>query len=182
MTQDNYIIEQLRGVAAMNWAPEQKAFFEQRAADARPVECVRMRDVFSKEQMEFLRENYRARRNGCYENSSALVNLIANPIGGLFFDRPIWYVEGLALSCGVLPIEHAFVKYGDVYIDPTFERALKRDVRKEMYVSLIVLDPVDMNRYQCATGFYGDLYKYDYLQKNRPELAAKFRALNPHVR
>lgn len=180
----NTIIDELKAVAGLDWNPEQKAFYEQMEADARPVECVRMRYVFTPEQLRFLFKDsgYKAQQKMCYKNATDLVNAIANPIGGLFFPEPIWYVEGYVYSYGLLPIEHAFVKYGDKYIDPTFERALHRDVRKEMYASCIELEPVTMTRYQCETGFYGELYQYDYLCKNRPELAAKMRARNPHNR
>lgn len=182
MMETNYIIDELKAVAGLDWNPEQKAFYEQRAADARPVECVPMRNVFTPEQLRFLFKaaGYKTKQKMCYKNAADLVNLIANPIGVLLFSEPIWYVEGYAYGCGLLSIEHAFVKYGDKYIDPTFEQALHRDVRKEMYVSCIELEPVTMARYLLETGFYGDLYQYDYLCKNRPELAAKMRALNPH--
>lgn len=176
----NRIIDELKAVAGLDWNPEQKAFYEQRAADARPVECVPMRDVFTPEQLRFLFKDagYKTQQKMCYKNAADLVNVIANPIGGLFFPEPIWYVEGYAYCCDLLPIEHAFVKIGDKYIDPTFERALHRDVRKEMYASCIELDPETMSRYQLETGFYGDLYQYDYLCKNRPELAEQIRARN----
>ena len=178
----NHIIEELRAVAALDWNPEQKAYYEQRVADARPVECVPMRDVFTRAEYDFIRGIYHTHKKQCYKNASVLVTLISHPLCGLGHKRTIKYVEGFAFSCGLLPIEHAFVKVDDKYIDPTFEMALHCDVRKEMYASLIELDPLTMIRYQDETGFYGDLYQYDYLCKNRPELAAKMRACNPHKR
>lgn len=178
----NRIVEELRAVAALGWNPEQKAYYEQMAADARPVECVPMRDVFTRAEYEYIRGVYHTHQKQCYKNAADLVALISHPLGGLGRKRPIKYVEGFAFSCGLLPIEHAFVKVGDQYIDPTFERALKLDVRKEMYASLIELDPETMDKYQLETGFYGELYQYDYLCKNRPEMAAIMRACNPHNR
>ena len=178
----NHIIDELRAVAALDWNPEQKAYYEQRAADARPVECVPMRDVFTRAEYDFIRGVYHTHKKQCYKNAATLVTLISHPLCGLLFHREIKYVEGFAFSCGLLPIEHAFVKVGDKYIDPTFEMALHCDVRKEMYASLIELDPLTMIRYQDETGFYGDLYQYDYLCKNRPELAAKMRSCNPDKR
>lgn len=176
----NHIIEELRAVAALDWNPEQKAYYEQRAADARPVECVRMRDVFDEHQMLFLRVNYKAQRKMCYKNAAELVALMGQHTW--MFPEPAVYVEGFAYAYELLPIEHAFVKIGDKYIDPTFERALHRDVRKEMYATLIELDAWKMAKYQSETGFYGELYQYDYLCKNRPEMAAKMRSCNPHNR
>lgn len=163
----------------MDWGnPDQKAYYEQRAKDARPVECVPMRDVFTPEQLRFLRDKlgYRPQQRMCYRNAAELVRLIAG-LGALTLTTaPVRYVEGYAYCYGLLPIEHAFVKIGDKYIDPTFERALHRDVRKEMYVALIELDPQTMAQYQAETGFYGELYQYDYLKRNKPEIAAKMIA------
>ena len=166
-------------MAALDWNPEQKAYFVQRAKDARPVECVRMRDVFTREQMEFLRKYYRTQRKQCYKNASLLVLLISHPLARGLNWEPVKYIEGFSYAYGLLPIEHAFVKVGDKYIDPTFERALHRDVRNESYVSCIELDPDEMGRLQAETGYYGELYQYSYLKRFRPELAAKMRALRP---
>ena len=175
----NHIIEELRAKASLDWNPEQKAWFEQQANDARAVQCVRMRDAFSTEQLEYIRRYYHTRQKMCYENATRLILLMSD---SELFPEPVRYVEGFAYAYQLLPIEHAFVKVGDKYIDPTFERALHRDVRTELYVSCCELDPLTMARYQVETGFYGDLYVYDYMCKNRPELAAHIRARNPHNR
>jgi len=177
----NVIIEELKARAGMDWNPEQKAYFVKMAEDARPVQCVPMREVFNKDQMAFLR-NYHTHRNQCYKNAAILVSLMSHPWGKNLFPEPGKYVEGFAYSCGLLPIEHAFVKIGDKYIDPTFERALRLDVRKEIYASLIELDCAEMNRLQAESGDYGELYQYAYLKRFKPGLAAKKRALNPHNR
>lgn len=177
----NVIIEELRARAALGWDPEQQAWFDQQYNDARPVQCVRMRDAFTPEQLTFIRENYKTQKKMCYRNAAELVWLISHPLAFLF-PEPVRYVEGYAYRYGLLPIEHAFVKIGNRYIDPTFERALHLDVRKEMYASCIELDSETMARYQLETGFYGELYVYDYMCKNRPELAVQIRARNPHNR
>ena len=174
----NRIIEELRAVAALDWGQEQKAFYEQRAADAKPVECVPLRDVFDESQMLFLRVNYRAQQKMCYKNAAELVTLMERH--AWMFPEPGIYIEGFAYE--LWPIEHAFVKVGDKYIDPTFERTLHLDVRKEMYASCIELPQLLMSKYQDETGYYGELYKYDYLCKHRPELAERERALNPQNR
>ena len=176
----NRIIEELRAKASFDWNPEQKAWFEQQANDARPVQCVRMRDAFSDGELYIIFDqlHYRTQQKMCYKNAAELVRIIRN-IGTL---PPVKYVEGYAYCYGLLPIEHAFVKVGDLYVDPTFERALHRDVRKELYAACIELDFETMAKYQVETGFYGELYVYDYMCKNRPELAAQIRARNPHNR
>ena len=174
----NRIIDEIRAVATLNWGPEQKAFYKQRAADIRPVECVRMCDVFNPDQLDFFRDVYHTQQKQCYKNASTLVTLISHPFGRFLFPEPVKYVEGFSCLFGVLPFEHAFVKIGDKYIDPTFERELHLDVRKEMYASLIELDPETMTKYLLETGYYGNLYQYDYLCKHRPETVAKMRARN----
>lgn len=180
----NVIIQELRARASLGWEPEQKAWFDQQANDARSVKCVPMRDAFTPEQLKFLFENlgYKARQRMCYRNAAELVRLICMFGEFTLTAANVRYVEGYAYCCGLLSTEHAFVKVGDLYIDPTFERALHRDVRKEIYASCIELDPETMARYQLETGFYGELYKYDYMCKNRPELAAQILARNPHNR
>ena len=181
----NHIIEELRAKAALDWNPEQKAWFEQQANDARPVQCVRMRDAFTPDQLRFLFQmmGYKTQQKMCYRNAAYLVERVAWMAGHFDPDVPeTKYVEGFAYAYGLLPIEHAFVKVGDLYVDPTFERALHRDVRNEIYVSCIELDPLTMANYLLETGYYGELYVYDYMCKNRPELAAQIRARNPHNR
>ena len=173
----NRIIEELNAMAGMDWDPEQKAFYVQRAKDARAVECVRMCDVFTSEQMDFLRMNYHTKQKQCYKNAADLVTFISHPFGSFLFKEPAKYVEGFAYSCGLLPIEHAFVKIGNKYIDPTFERALKLDPRKEMYVSCIELEWQEMVQLQAETGYYGDLYLYAFMKRNNPCMAAKIRAM-----
>ena len=179
----NHIIEELRAMASLDWNPEQKAWFDQQANDARPVKCVRMRDAFTPEQLRLIRNlGYKTQQKMCYRNAAELVRLIAGLGAFTLTKQPVKYVEGYAYCYGVFPIEHAFVKVGDLYVDPTFERALHRDVRKEMYASCIELDFVIMANYQLETGYYGELYLYDYLKRNRPEIAAQIAARNPHNR
>lgn len=181
----NPIIEELNARASSNWPDEQKAYYTKMAADAKAVECVRMRDVFTPEQLEFLFKicGYKTQQKMCYRNAAHLVHMVEMMAKYFYPTMPeVKYVEGFAFSCGLLSIEHAFVKVGDKYIDPTFERALHVDVSKEIYASIIELDPETMAHYQMDTGYYGELYRYDYALHHRPELAARIRQLNPHNR
>lgn len=174
----NIIIEELKTIAGMLAGTKQEYYYQQKIADAQVVECVRMREVFSREEMRFLREFYNPQQKHCFRNASTLVKLMSHPLAKNMFQKPVRYVEGYTYAAGLLPIEHAFVKYGKKYIDPTFERALKLDVRKEMYVSLIELEPATMMQYELETGCYGELYKYDYCCKNDPSMAERIRAMN----
>lgn len=166
----NIIIEYLEAYTKLGWSgPNQKAFLEQQAKDARQVQCVRMRDVFNPAQMEFLRGVYRTKQKECFKNSSRLVNLLAS----WSTIPPVRYVEGFAYHPGLLPIEHAFVKIGDKYIDPTFERALHLDVRKELYVSVFECDFQKMANYLWRLGGYGGLYEFAWCLSNDPERASR---------
>ena len=181
MEPKNPIIEYLEAWSLLNVGKTEKHFLTQRLKDARSVECVRMQAVFNDEQMAFLRHCYKAQQRMCYRNASELLRLIAEPGGASWlFPEPAFYVEGFVFSNGLFPIEHAFVKIGDRYIDPTFEMALKRDPRQEMYVSLIEIAPRELLKLEGETGYYGEMYRYSYLKRFRPDLAARMRDLNPN--
>ena len=167
----NIIIEYLEAYTKLGWRdPSQKAFLEQQAKDARPVQCVPMRDVLSPIDLEYLRGRYVAKRNHCFKNASDLVDKIVSPFGDVL---PIRYVEGFTYSSGLMPIDHAFVKIGDKYIDPTFERALHLDVRKELYVSVFECDFDTMVDYMYKLGTYGPLYEFTWCLSNDPERASR---------
>ena len=171
---ENQILAELRMLAEMDWNPQQKAYYQQRLSDAKEVHCVSINDILLKKEMAYIRTHYKPQAKECYKNAAMLVPLLS------LFRRNVRYVEGIAYCYGLIPIEHAFVKVGDIYIDPTFELALQKDVTKEQYVSLIELDIDTMQTYICETGYYGKLYQYDYFLKFRPELAEWMRAaLNP---
>ena len=111
----NVIIQDLRARASLGWNPEQQAWFDQQANDARPVKCVRMRDVFTPDQLRFLFQTmgYKTQQKMCYRNAAQLVEraewMAAHFDSGV---PEIKYVEGYAYCYGLLPIEHAFVKVG----------------------------------------------------------------------
>ena len=168
--ENNPCIQELKAFASLPMAPGQKAFFERRLSDAREVRCCAMEDVFNPAQIRFLRKVYHPRKKECYKNASDLVEL--GPFNGFGKIGEFKYVEGLCCPSGLIPIEHAFVKVGDLYIDPTFEMALKEDVSRNYYVSLIEIDWEDLAQIQAETGFYGEIYRYRYGM----ELEAKRRA------
>ena len=159
--EDNMIIRELKAIAELDWLNEEQAsYYRERAERAYPVQCVPMAEVFTPEQMSFIRIHYRAKRNGCWQNASRLFDLICyNP---LYFHEKAKYVEGFVRSGGLLAIDHAFVRVGDKYIDPTFERALRLDVRNEDYVALREFSFREKNELQWESGYYGELYLFDW--------------------
>lgn len=177
MEPNNPILEYLRCLAGFELNEQQRAYHAQRLQDARPVRCSLMRDVFGPEQSSFLRVSYRPKIRECYKNASEFLRLTTPPGGASWlFPQPIKYVEGIVYSkAAPIPIEHAFVKIGKKYIDPTFELALKEDPRDCLYVSLIELDRNEMTLLQAETGHYGDLYGYKWAKEHFPELADRMR-------
>ena len=172
--QENPIIEQLKGMTQLKWGREQQTYREQIVRDCRLVQCERMRDVLTAKQLEFIKGFYHTQQKQCYRNAAELVFLMER--ADWLFPEPVRYIEGYGYC--MFPIEHAFVKYGDRYIDPTFERACHLDVRKELYASLIELEPDTLRRYLLDTGNYGGMYQYAYLLEHNPERAAVIRQMN----
>lgn len=105
----NVIIQELRARASLGWNPEQQAWFDQQANDARAVQCVRMRDAFTPEQLQFLfkKLGYKTQQKQCYRNAAKLVRLI-----GAFTltTAPVRYVEGFAYCDGPLPIRNRLLR------------------------------------------------------------------------
>lgn len=163
----NRIIEELNAIASLGVSGRQKRYFEQCARDARPVQCVPMRDVFNEMQMAFYGK-LRMVKKQCYRNASNMVEL--GPIQAFGPLPGFKYVEGLTYEPGFIPIEHAFVKIGDKYIDPTFERALHINVTKCEYVSLVELEWPELAAIQAKTGYYGEIYNFLWSKKCESDL------------
>ena len=173
MASNNDIKNQLTAMAGMGWGKGQTAFYKQMVKDCRAVECERMRDILTPKQREFINAFYKAERKKCYRNAAELVFLMER--ADWLFPEPVRYVEGFTQY--LILIEHGFVKYGEHYLDPTLERAVRLDVRKEIYASLIELEPATLRRYLLETGNYGNLYQYAYDLEHNPERAAAIRKL-----
>ena len=130
--------------------------------DGNPVECVPMATVFTPDQMEFIKQEFKPKQKQCFRNCSELVGLLTHPYGKILlgFDGAE-YVDGYVYEPGLFPIEHAFVKIGDRYIDPTFELVLGIDVTKCSYMSLLELKWAKLWPILKHRGFYGPLYQWN---------------------
>ena len=97
----------------------------------------------------------------CFKNAATLVDLAHFYKMG----ADVRYVEGLALDPALpISIEHAWVRVGGKYIDPTAERCLKADVTKWEYVALIEKDWKGMVEVLTETEYYGDVYRYEFIK------------------
>jgi hypothetical protein len=169
------LLNELKAYAGMDWNPTQKAWFERRVRDAKPVRCVRMADAFTEKELAAIaKSGWLPEKKGCYKNASDLV-LLGRTTPGL---PEMHYVEGLALDPALpVSIEHAWVlvcdrhvstpgdrRLREVYIDPTAERCLGADVTSWEYVSLIEKDWDGLAEILAEQGYYGDVYRYEYIK------------------
>lgn len=155
----NYIVQELEGFAKLTEG-NQKAFYQQKLADLKDVHVVPLDEVFTNEQIIKIKQFVRPKKKMCYRNAQRLCEL---------FDW-VKYVEGYStIFDGTFPIEHAWNKVGDKYVDVTYELALKLDVTKETYMSLGVYDIETVKRVTQANEFFGDVYNYLFIEKLKKE-------------
>ena len=137
----------------------QRKFYEQQLKDLKDVRVVPLREVFSAEEIKRIKKYVQPKPKMCYRNAHRLCEV--------FPEKGIEYVEGYTtIFDGTFPIEHAWNKVGDKYVDITFELALKNDVTKEIYMSLGVYSWRTLLQTSLATGCYGDIYRTTYINKN----------------
>lgn len=91
----------------------------------------------------------------CYRNAHLLCQL---------FPERVQYCEGKVLA--FTPIEHAFNRIGDKYVDITFEFALNdTELLQHEYVVFGEYDLQTINRVTKETGYYGDIYRNVYIER-----------------
>ena len=154
---ESIILSYLNQMASMKWEPKQAAWFKKKAKDAHLIEMSSMFDKFSKEEISQMKKSIRFKRNECYRNVSLFAqNLMARK-------EKVEYVEGLVSVCGC-PLEHAWVKIGNQYFDPTLELLLKDNVKEKEYVALGSWEMSDVWEVQLKTGYYGEIYREKYIE------------------
>ena len=98
-----------------------------------------------------IRRVVRPEVKGCYRNAHLLT---------LLFPDRVRYVEGKTHT--VIPIDHAFNRVGDKYIDITFEFALELDPTQYEYVAFGEYPAGVIEEITNQTGYYGDIYRFCY--------------------
>ena len=74
------------------------------------------------------------------------------------------YCEGKTFA--FIPIEHAFNRVGDKYVDITFEFALQdAELLEHEYVVFGEYDLRTLERIIRKTGYYGDIYRNIYIER-----------------
>lgn len=147
-------MEYIQALTRLCLNDKQKEYYNHMAAVAQPVQCVSVYDVFTPDEIKSIKQLLKPQIKQCYRNSEMLCELFPNRVK---------YVEGYGYS--IFPIEHAFNRIGDKYIDITWELALHEDVTKKQYVSLIEADRNEVVKAMLDTGEYGGYYLYKYKEK-----------------
>lgn len=137
----------------LGFNPLQQQWFLKIAEVARPVKMHRAADVLDDFQMEYLLHVIKPGEKQCYKNALLLAQAFPE----------IKYCEGKVAAPVV--IDHAFNKVGDKYIDITFEFALGENPRKFAYAAIGEYDADVATEVVCNTGFYGDVFRYLYIQQ-----------------
>ena len=139
----------------------QQEYFKGLLNVAKPVEVVSIKDVFTKDEIKMIKRLVRPKKKMCYRNSHLLT---------LLFPDKVKYVEGI-FSCSFigLPIDHAFNRVGDKYVDVTVELALKEDVTEHEYIKFAEYDSEQIDSAAYETGYYGEYYKFYWMKRKNKE-------------
>lgn len=156
---ESVIIEEMRAFLRLDLPDRQRQYFTDTIAAAKRVEVVKAADVFDEREIELIRRTVRPVVKECYKNAHLLT---------LLFPDRVQYVEGKTNV--FIPIDHAFNRVGNKYIDITFEFALGSDptVAFGEYPAGVIEEITDQ------TGYYGDIYRFCYcaaqmaLEKKNP--------------
>ena len=150
------IIEEIQAFHTITFG-KQKEYYADLLRNIKPVKIVPLGSVFTDEEISRIKR-MNIRRNECYRNSHLLTAL---------FPSRVMYVEGRVLPENLIPIDHAFNRVGDVYVDVTFELVLKLDVARQRYASIAEYDLHTLSRITSASGYWGGCYEYEWIRKHK---------------
>ena len=134
----------------------QRAYFVDLFNAAKPVKIVPAADVLEDYELDYIRHVIKPKPKECYRNSHLLCEA---------FPERILYCEGKTNV--PIPIDHAFNKAGDAYIDITFEFALHENPSIYEYVTFGEYDAKTIRKAVLETGYYGEIYKWLYYQSKK---------------
>ena len=126
----------------------------------KPIKCVPAKEVLNKDSIRIIKSRVRPKEKCCYEDAFHTASYIT--------ETDVKYCEGYLIVYG-LPIEHAFNKVGDCYIDVTREFGGHDDVTQNEYVILkewdadVALRIMAHGNVQCYGGVFDKEY---YIEHN----------------
>lgn len=150
---ESEIIKEIEMILKLPLNDRQKRYYQELLKSAKPVKIVLAADVLEDYELEYIQHVLKPQPKECYRNAHLLCEA--------FPDR-FQYCEGKANV--PIPIDHAFNKVGDVYIDITFEFALHENPTEYEYVSFGEYDAKTIRKAVLQTGYYGKVYRWLYYQ------------------
>ena len=134
----------------------QRAYFVDLFNAAKPVKIVPAADVLEDYELDYIRHVIKPKPKECYRNSHLLWAALPQ--------RTLYCVVKAQVQ---RPIDHAFNKVGDAYIDITFEFALHENPSIYEYVTFGEYDAKTIRKAALETGYYGEIYKWLYYQSKK---------------
>ena len=153
---ESIIIKEIEMMLELPMHERQKAYFVDLFNAAKPVKIVPAADVLEDYELDYIRHVIKPKPKECYRNSHLLCEA---------FPERILYCEGKTNV--PIPIDHAFNKAGDAYIDITFEFALHENPSIYEYVTFGEYDAKTIRKAVLETGYYGGIYKWLYYQSKK---------------
>ena len=148
----SYLKSHLQDLANIT-SEKQKDYFEWQKKNSKSITKSHISELSEEDQNRLAGEKFSVKM--CYKNASEVCAIIPGAK----------YVEGYVSFMGI-PIEHAWNKIGDKYIDVTKDQVLKGDEFKE-YLSVIELSHMELLSHLEKTMVYGDLIKEVYKQEKK---------------
>lgn len=138
-------------MVSLNFGPLQKKFFQWKLKKSKIIKVESYKsNPEIKQKVEAFLKTYKPKLKGCYDTAYRLTN----------FDTDFLYVEGEIGFHGI-PIDHAWNKYKDVYIDITAEVLFNGKMGDE-YMKIIELDYLKLNQCALKSGVTGPQLGYAY--------------------
>lgn len=155
---ENSLIVELRTFAKLIGEEGRQAeFHNQMLKDAKPIEVVRLSEVFTETEIKAIKRFVNPKQNECYRNATLFSHIYPD----------VKYVEGKFTVCGTFGAEHAWNKVGNKYIDITMELALDRDPTEEQYMVLGEYDRDTVMEIVQDAQFYGNIYQILYNKQKK---------------
>lgn len=151
------LIEDINAFAVLASGNQQK-YYQDLLKVVEPVKMVSIKEVFSPEEIKKIKQLVRPKKKMCYRNAHLLTCL--------FPDR-VKYVDGRVCVTDIgIPIDHAFNRVGDKYVDITFEMVWNEDTTNYEYIKFGEYDSDHVEMAAEETGIYGECYKFYWMKEN----------------
>lgn len=145
--QSQYLLDFLKMLVDATSGKQREAYRSKYDA-ARLVECSRMADVFTEDEMGRIVSECGFRPNQCFMNASKLTKA---------FPGRVTYCEGMVGVCGI-GIDHAICLVdGDRYVDPTMELVLRLDPTEHNYLVYGEYAADELAKAELESGVYGEV-------------------------